>query len=124
MWQFGFRERHGPSDLISVVRVSIIPRMDSQPQQQLDFFSPKPVDGYAVWIQERQAKINQWAQQLGLPLGQTVEIWLRGGIRLRGRLLMREEKIYIPAARDLSIELVVNGVQFRPGEVESCVRLD
>lgn len=98
--------------------------MQSQAQQQLDFFSSNATDGYNVWVQQRHAKVNEWAQQLGLPLGHTVEIWLRGGIRLRGRLLLREEKIFIPATRDLSLELVVNGFSFRPGEVESCVRLD
>jgi lysophospholipase L1-like esterase len=95
-----------------------------QAQQQLDFFSANAPDGYNAWLQERRAKITQFARQLGLPLGHFVEIWLRGGIRLKGKLLLREEKIFIPAARDLSLELTVDGVHFRPGEVESCVRLD
>jgi len=102
----------------------MIRAMRHEAQQQLDFFSAKTADSYGAWIQERRAKITQLAQQLGLPLGHVVEVWLRGGIRLKGRLLLHEEKIFVPAVRDLSLELLVDGVQFRPAEVDSCVRLD
>lgn len=62
--------------------------------------------------------------ELGLPLNHEVEVWLRGGVRLRGQLTLREEILFVETPRDLNLELVVDGVTFRWTEIESCVRTD
>ena len=62
--------------------------------------------------------------ELGVPLNRQVEVWLQGGVRLRGQLTLRDEILFVEAPRDLNLELVVDGVPFRWTEIESCVRMD
>ena len=64
------------------------------------------------------------AQKMGLPLGRQVEVWLSGGVRLRGKLKLQEERLFIEESRDFNLVLDVDGTPFTAGEMESCVRLD
>ncbi|SPE62703.1 hypothetical protein SBV1_890002 [Verrucomicrobia bacterium] len=64
------------------------------------------------------------AQRMGLPLGHEVEVWLCGGIRLRGKLRLQEEMLFIEEERVRHLELTVDNVAFAYREMESCVRLD
>jgi hypothetical protein len=64
------------------------------------------------------------AQKLNLPLGHPTEIWLRGGIRLRGVLRLANDVLFIEEQRVLNLPLVLEGITFTYSEIESCVRLD
>ena len=57
-------------------------------------------------------------------MGREVEVWLRNGIRLRGILRLREDLLFLEAPTEVHLDLVVDGVVFRQGEIESCVRVD
>ncbi len=67
--------------------------------------------------------MTQLANQRNLPLGHSVEVWLRGGIRLRGTLRLREEILFVPNDQH-GLQLTVDGVKFNDGEMESWVRRD
>nr|WP_321349206.1 hypothetical protein [uncultured Methanoregula sp.] len=60
---------------------------------------------------------------MGLPLNQRAEVWLKGGIRLRGVLKLKEEQLFVAEKRDPRLELAVDGVSFLAAEIESWVRL-
>jgi small nuclear ribonucleoprotein (snRNP)-like protein len=79
--------------------------------------------GYTHWITGRQAAVQELAQHLGLPLGQQVEVWLYGGIRLRGKLRLKHEFLFIEAENARHLELQIDKVTFAYREMESCVRL-
>ena len=68
--------------------------------------------------------MKELARQMGLPLEHPVEVWLRGGIRLRGKLRLREEMLFVQSEKESGLSLVVDGVPFTWAEIESCVRLD
>lgn len=68
--------------------------------------------------------VAELARRMNLPLGHQVEVWLCGGIRLRGKLRLQEEMLFIEEERVRHIELVVDGVMFTYRDMESCVRLD
>ena len=93
-------------------------------QIEMDFVAQSPRDGLERWRNQRREMVRKVGLELGLPLNHTVEVWLRGGIRLRGQLTLREEMLYVETPRDLNLELVVDGVTFRWTEIESCVRTD
>ncbi len=80
--------------------------------------------GYTQWLTGRQVAVEQLARRLNLPLGHQVEIWLYGGIRLRGKLRLSEEMLFIDEERARHLELLVDRVSFAYREMESCVRLD
>jgi hypothetical protein len=61
---------------------------------------------------------------MGVPLGHEVEVWLTGGIRLRGRLRLQEELLFIEEDSVRHLGLMVDHVAFTYREMESCVRLD
>ena len=98
------------------------PAVDQQPE--MDFGASLPRDGLEQWREQRRAMTKRLGQELGLPLDREVEVWLTGGVRLRGRLRLREEMLFIETPRELNIELVVDGVAFKWTEIESCVRTD
>ncbi|HEV2210952.1 MAG TPA: hypothetical protein VG167_19440 [Verrucomicrobiae bacterium] len=88
-------------------------------------FAPAPAQaGYDQWLAGRRVAVHELARRLGLPLGNNVEVWLVGGIRLRGVLRLREEILFIEEDRVRHLELVVDGVGFAYREIESCVRTD
>ena len=70
------------------------------------------------------AAVQELARRLGLPLDHQVEVWLCGGIRLRGKLRLQEEILFIEEERVRHLGLVVDHVAFTFREMESCVRMD
>jgi hypothetical protein len=93
-------------------------------QEELSFDAPSPQDGFNRWQAERRESKRVLAQRLGLPLGHEVEVWLRGGVRLQGRLELAEEKLFVPDDNDPHLRLVIGHATFEAGEIESCVRTD
>jgi hypothetical protein len=95
-----------------------------QLQGQLDFADKGSDEGYAKWLAVRRLALEEAAQKLNLPLGHAVEVWLRGGIRLRGRLSLANEVLFVEEERLDGLKLVLDGVTFSYAEIESCLRLD
>lgn len=81
-------------------------------------------DGYATWQAQRQAAVLALAKKLALPLDHPVEVWFRDGVRLRGRLVLRDPPLFLEDLKAADLELEVDGVRFRAGEIDSLVRLD
>jgi hypothetical protein len=98
--------------------------MNASPAQQLEIRFATDENGYHRWHEQRRLEQEKLAKKLGLPLNHTVEIWLKGGIRLRGALKLKEEDLFLPEARDQRLRLRVDRVSFTTTEVESFVRLD
>ena len=68
-------------------------------QSQFNFDSPSSDAGYVQWLAGRQLAARELAQKIGLPLGHPVEVWLYGGVRLRGKLRLQEEMLVIEEDR-------------------------
>ena len=95
------------------------------PQGEFDFNATgDQSDGLDSWRAGFERSKRELAATMGLPLDRPVEIWLKGEIRLRGVLKLYENRLFVEAKRDFSLELVVDGVKFTAAEIESCVRLD
>ena len=93
-------------------------------QGQFDFGNGNAEAGYARWQVQRQLAVAEMARQINLPLDHQVEVWLVGGIRLRGKLQLSEARLFL-AKDDLpQLGLRVDHVPFSLHEMESCVRLD
>ena len=80
-------------------------------------------DALQSWREQRKRDLMELARKLGLPLGQKVEVWLKCGIRLRGRLEFHEELLVMSGATLANSEFQVDGTGFIYSEMESCVRL-
>jgi hypothetical protein len=80
--------------------------------------------GYSKWLAGRRLAVKELAQRMNLPLGHEVEVWLSGEIRLRGKLKLQEEILFIDEERVRHLELMVDHVAFSYREMQSCVRLD
>ena len=93
-------------------------------QPELPFNSSSETSGYEQWQAQRRRTMTRLARRLGLPLGHKVELWLRGNIRLRGTLRLREELLFIDPDLADQLQLTVDGVSFSTAEMESCVRTD
>jgi hypothetical protein len=93
-------------------------------QPEFSFDASEPPRGYERWQAERRAAKVALGKRLGLPLGHAVELWLRGNVRLRGRLELAEEKLFLPEGNDAHLHLTVGRTVFEAGEIESCVRMD
>ena len=93
-------------------------------QSQFNFDHDGTERGYTRWVDGRRVAVKALAQRMGLPLEHQVEVWLYGGIRLRGKLRLQEETLFIEEERVRHLELVVDNVTFTYREMESCVRLD
>lgn len=81
-------------------------------------------DGYVKWIALRQMTVEAAAQKLNLPIGNRAEVWLKGGIRLRGKLRLANDLLFIDEERLANLGLTLDGVGFIYAEIDSCVRLD
>jgi hypothetical protein len=101
----------------------MVPAM-KQLQGEFGFETNGSENGYAKWIALRQMAVETAAQKLNLPLGHPAEVWLRGGIRLRGTLRLANEVLFIEENRIPALALVLDGVTFTYSEIESCLRLD
>ncbi len=93
-------------------------------QSEFNFDEPNPEVGFRKWVEGRRVLVEELARRIHLPLGHQVEIWLVGGVRLRGRLRLKEQLLSIEEERVRHLELVVDKVPFTPPDMESCVRLD
>ena len=82
------------------------------------------VDGHTRWLAGRRLAVKEMARRLNLPLGHAVEVWLQGGVCLRGQLRLQEEVLFIEEERVRHLELKIDRANFTYGELESCVRLD
>lgn len=78
-------------------------------------------DGLNHWRKERQESLRTLAISIGLPIGRVVEVWLNSGIRLQGRLSLREVEFFPEVVAPNELEFVVQSVSFRKSEIESCV---
>jgi hypothetical protein len=87
-------------------------------------FSGQSEQGYSQWLAGRRVAVAELARRIGLPLGHQVEVWLYGGVRLRGTLRLREELLFIDEESVRHLELIVDRVPFTLREMESCLRLD
>ena len=94
------------------------------PQGELDFGSVSADDGYSRWLAQRKLAVAEMARQMNLPLGHQVEVWLFGGVRLRGKLELQEEWLFFVKDDVKNLRLLVDHVPFSINEMESCVRLD
>jgi small nuclear ribonucleoprotein (snRNP)-like protein len=96
--------------------------MPSDPlQPSFEYDRPGP-DGFSHWRKQREKQLLELSKNLGLPLNHQVEVWLRGGIRLRGILKLKENLLFLPERS--SVELMLGEVCFSPAEIESCIRVD
>jgi hypothetical protein len=93
-------------------------------QGEFDFEGSPSHNGHALWLAGRKLRAEALARRINLPLGRQVEVWLSGGVRLRGLLRLREEQLLIEEERVRHLELMVDHVPFTYREMESCVRLD
>lgn len=93
-------------------------------QREFNFRRTGSDEGYTAWITTRRVAVEEMARRINLPLGHQVEIWLRGGVRLRGKLRLQEEALFIEEDSARHLGLMVERVAFTYREMESCVRLD
>jgi hypothetical protein len=80
--------------------------------------------GYAQWVVVRHMASDEAARQLNLPVGREAEVWLRGGIRLRGKLRLLNDLLFVEENQIRNLALTLAGVTFTYAEIESCVALD
>jgi hypothetical protein len=93
-------------------------------QSEFDFDYPTHELGYTRWVAGRRLAAQELARRMNLPIGHKVEVWLYGGVRLRGQLRLRENVLLVEEERVRHMELMVDHVPFTYREMESCVRLD
>jgi hypothetical protein len=93
-------------------------------QKEFNFSESRTEEGHTKWLAGRRMAAAELARRIGLPLGHEVEVWLRGGIRLRGTLRLQEEVLFIEEERLRHLGLIVDHCPFIYREMESCVRLD
>jgi hypothetical protein len=93
-------------------------------QGELNFEADGGKDGYTRWLEGRRLSAQELARRMNLPLGHPVEVWLYGGVRLRGVLRLTEELLFIEEDRVRHLELLVDRVPFAIRDMESCVRMD
>jgi hypothetical protein len=94
-------------------------------QCQFDFdTTANGVDGHTRWLIGRRMLATDLARRMHLPVGHQVEVWLNGGVRLRGKLALREEMLFIDEERVRHLELMIDRTPFTYREMESCIRTD
>jgi hypothetical protein len=87
-------------------------------------FETSAHSGYAQWITSRQLAVKDLARRVQLPINRRVEVWLQGGVRLRGKLKLKEEWLFFSEENLRHLEMTIEGVPFTYREMESCVTLD
>ena len=93
-------------------------------QGELNFESQAETNGYTQWLTSRRLTTDELARRMNLPIGHQVEVWLVGGVRLRGQLRLQEEVLFIEEERVRHLPLRIDRVAFTYREMESCVRVD
>jgi len=111
-------------DLARAEPFAIIAPAMTHLQGELSFAANGSEEGYTKWVGLRRLAVQAAAEKLNLPLGHPSEVWLRGGIRLRGTLRLANDVLFIEEMRILDLALVLDGVTFTYSEMESCLRLD
>ena len=96
----------------------------SKPWQHQFDFEGRSSGGLEKWHLEQQQQREELARSMGLPLGHSVEVWLKGGVRLRGRLRLAEALLLSASATHTNTRFAVGSVTFAYDEVESCTRTD
>lgn len=96
--------------------------MDSQ--FELEFGSSQSSAGYDGWVAQRKRASLELGKKLNLPIGHAVEVWLKGGIRLRGVLHLSHDILVVEDAPPDDLRFRVDGVEFALAEMESFVRMD
>src|SRR5438445_6483648 len=87
-------------------------------QSELNFGEDGSDAGYTRWLVGRQVATEILARKMGLPLGHEVEVWLIGGMRLRGKLRLQEETLFIEEERVRHLGLRVDKIAFTYREME------
>jgi hypothetical protein len=93
-------------------------------QGELNFDAGDTGEGHERWLTGRKLAAAELARRLNLPLHHEVEVWLVGGIRLRGKLLLQEDVLFVEEGHERHLGLRVGRTTFTVREMESCVRLD
>jgi len=93
-------------------------------QGELIFGEGEEPEGHSKWLATLDEANAAIGRKLGLPLGHEVEIWLRGGVRLRGRLTLREPRLFVADDEIPGLQFRIGRTPFTYGEMESCLRLD
>ncbi len=93
-------------------------------QPQFSFDQPDSGDGLSHWRRQRERAAHRLARRLSLPLGHEVEVCLKDGVILRGKLELKEAMLFLESVDERTLSLAVGRVDFRTGEIESCVRMD
>jgi hypothetical protein len=93
-------------------------------QREFNFDAGGGGDGYSQWLAGRRMAAEELAQRMHLPLDHEVEVWLVGSVRLRGKLRLHEELLFVEEDRVRHLMLQVGSVAFNIREMESCVRVD
>ncbi len=93
-------------------------------QVEFDFGNGDAGDGHARWLAQRKLAVAELTRQINLPLEHQVEVWLAGGVRLRGKLQLQAERLFLGNDDVQHLGLLVDHVPFTIREMESCVRLD
>ena len=93
-------------------------------QDELNFGDANAGEGYTRWLAQRKLAVAELARQINLPLDHQVEVWLAGGVRLRGKLQLQAERLFLGNGDVQNLGLLVDDVPFTIHEMESCVRLD
>jgi hypothetical protein len=104
--------------------IKLFTKITMHDQGQFSFDPGGSERGYTQWLAGRRMAAEELARRGGLPLGHEVEVWLTGGIRLRGKLRLAENLLFIEEDRVRHLDLVVDNMHFAYREMESCVRLD
>ena len=95
-----------------------------QLQSEFNFQDGGTEAGYAQWVVVRHMASDEAARRLNLPVGREAEVWLRGGIRLRGKLRLVNDLLFVEESQVRNLALTLDGVPFTYAEIESCVALD
>jgi hypothetical protein len=93
-------------------------------QPEFNFDNNSQPDGLAAWHHARQSAVLSLAIKLGLPIEHQVEVSLKDGVILRGKLRVGEVVLGLETLTRAKLSLEVDGVVFSCSEIESCVRLD
>jgi hypothetical protein len=93
-------------------------------QGELNFSQSPQGDGLQRWQTQRERASHRLARRLGLPLDREVEVCLKDGVVLRGHLRLKEAMLFLDNVNERTLELAVGRVDFRYGDIESCVSMD
>ena len=94
-------------------------------QAEFNFAATPPIvaDGLLAWREQFQRQQTELGKALGLPIGSEVEVWLQGGIRLRGHLNFAGENLINAGATLENTRFEIGRTKFTYTDIESCVRL-